>query len=167
MKPGSSCARTSLLGAFKADLAVRSRFSAECQHRSRLDPATTQAGAYWRRHTCFIAGMVTRTTVTDIAPELSVSSANVYRFFRSKRAIDELVAKNVFNEMVAAIIEADEPGSATQQLRALLLAIGSSFALQTSHEAALAETSSQTQYARAGRQPAITLTASFGGRSKP
>ncbi len=35
-----------------------------------------------------------------------MSPANVYRFFRSKRAIDEAVAKNVFNEMLAEIIEA-------------------------------------------------------------
>ncbi len=88
-----------------------------------------------------------KTTVTDIARELSMSPANVYRFFRSKRAIDEAVAKNVFNEMLAAIIEASRsPGSATQRLRDVLSAIGSGSELQTTHEPHL-RGSSQTQYA--------------------
>ncbi len=76
----------------------------------------------------------------DIARELSMSPANVYRFFSSKRAIEEAVAKNVLNEMLAAIIEAARsPGSATQRLRAVLLIIGSGSALQMTHEPHLRE----------------------------
>jgi AcrR family transcriptional regulator len=79
-----------------------------------------------------------KTTVTDIARKLSMSPANVYRFFRSKKAIDEAVAKNVFSEMLAAIIEAARgPRPATQRLRAVLLAIGSASALQSTHESHL------------------------------
>lgn len=44
-----------------------------------------------------------KTTVTDIARELSMSPANVYRFFRSKKAIDAAVARNVFDEMLAVV----------------------------------------------------------------
>jgi AcrR family transcriptional regulator len=76
-----------------------------------------------------------KTTVTDIARELSMSSANIYRFFRSKKAIDETVVKSLFNEILAAIIEAARSrGSATDRLRAVLLAIGSGSAVQTTHE---------------------------------
>ena len=76
-----------------------------------------------------------KTTVADIARELSMSPANIYRFFRSKKAIEEAVVKNLFNEILAAIIKAARSqGSATQRLRAALLTIGSGHAFQSKNE---------------------------------
>jgi AcrR family transcriptional regulator len=46
-----------------------------------------------------------KTTVVDIARESSMSPANIYRFFHSKKTIEGAVAKNLFNEILAAIIE--------------------------------------------------------------
>ena len=62
-----------------------------------------------------------KTTVADIAKELRMSPANVYRFFDSKKAINEGVARALMGEVedaVGAIVA--KPGSAAQRLRALL-----------------------------------------------
>jgi len=42
-----------------------------------------------------------KTTVSDIARRMSMSSANVYRFFGSKRAIEEAVAARLFGEVLS------------------------------------------------------------------
>ncbi len=44
-----------------------------------------------------------KTTVADIAKELKMSPANVYRFFESKKAINEAVAERLMREVEAAI----------------------------------------------------------------
>ena len=65
-----------------------------------------------------------KTMVADIAGILRMSPANVYRFFRSKRAIYEAVAARLMEEvetMAAAI--ASEDGEAVDRLRRLLAAI--------------------------------------------
>src|SRR6516165_100305 len=62
-----------------------------------------------------------KTTVADIAKELRMSSANVYRFFDSKKAINEGVARALMGEVedaLAAIVA--RPGSAAERLRELL-----------------------------------------------
>jgi AcrR family transcriptional regulator len=62
-----------------------------------------------------------KTTVADIARELGMSPANVYRFFPSKSAINEAIAARLL-EGVAADLEAIAagPGRAADRLREML-----------------------------------------------
>jgi AcrR family transcriptional regulator len=65
-----------------------------------------------------------KTTVADIAKELRMSPANVYRFFDSKKAIHEGVARGLMGEVEAAaqaIVAA--PGPATVRMRELLTTV--------------------------------------------
>ncbi|MFC7399102.1 TetR/AcrR family transcriptional regulator [Chelatococcus sp. GCM10030263] len=70
-----------------------------------------------------------KTTVADIAKALAMSPANVYRFFSSKKAINEAVAERCVAEIDAALaaIAAGE-GSATQRMRDLLATMHSTVA---------------------------------------
>jgi AcrR family transcriptional regulator len=60
-----------------------------------------------------------KTTVADIAAELGMSSANIYRFFASKAAITEAVLQKVTGEVidVARAVAADPALSAEERLR--------------------------------------------------
>src|SRR5215218_11146590 len=65
-----------------------------------------------------------KTTVADIAKVLRMSPANVYRFFDSKKSINEAVAERVtaaVRARMAAIARADRP--AGERLRDLLRAM--------------------------------------------
>jgi AcrR family transcriptional regulator len=63
-----------------------------------------------------------KTTVADIARELRMSPANVYRFFGSKAEIHVAVAGHLMSEVEAAATKiALGPGSASERLRALVL----------------------------------------------
>lgn len=65
-----------------------------------------------------------KTTVGDIARELRMSPANVYRFFGSKSEIHVAVARHLMSEVEAAGEKiALGPGSAPERLRALFLCI--------------------------------------------
>src|ERR1700757_3042276 len=65
-----------------------------------------------------------KTTVGDIAKELHMSPANVYRFFESKKAIHEGVARALMGEVeVMARSIVVKPGPATPRLRELLTTI--------------------------------------------
>ena len=65
-----------------------------------------------------------KTTVGDIAKELHMSPANVYRFFDSKKAIHEGVARVLMGEVEqAAQVIVRKPGAATPRLRELLTTI--------------------------------------------
>jgi len=65
-----------------------------------------------------------KTTVADIAKELRMSPANVYRFFDSKKAIHEGVARGLMGEVEdAAKAIVDRPGPATERLRELVTTI--------------------------------------------
>jgi len=65
-----------------------------------------------------------KTMVADIAGILRMSPANVYRFFRSKRAIYETVAARLMEEVeTTAAAIASEDGEAVDRLRRLLAAI--------------------------------------------
>src|ERR1700744_3238047 len=65
-----------------------------------------------------------KTTVADIAKELRMSPANVYRFFDSKKAIHEGVARVMMGGVEdAAKAIADKGGSAVERLRELLITI--------------------------------------------
>ena len=62
-----------------------------------------------------------KTTVGDIAKVLRMSPANVYRFFDSKKAIHEGVARELMSEVeVEAQRIADSPGPAAPRLRELM-----------------------------------------------
>ncbi len=65
-----------------------------------------------------------KTTVADIAKVLRMSPANVYRFFDSKKAIHQAVARLLMGEVEeAAQAIAARPGPAVDRLRELLTTI--------------------------------------------
>src|SRR3954452_1363540 len=65
-----------------------------------------------------------KTTVADIAKVLRMSPANVYRFFDSKKAIHEGVARGLMGEVEAAAQTiATRPGPAARRLRELIITI--------------------------------------------
>lgn len=65
-----------------------------------------------------------KTTVADIARALKMSPANVYRFFDSKKAINEAVAARLMGEVEAALAAiAGRPGPASERLRAMIVAL--------------------------------------------
>jgi AcrR family transcriptional regulator len=65
-----------------------------------------------------------KTTVADIAKELRMSPANVYRFFDSKKAIHEGVARTLMGGVEdAAEMIANRRGTASVKLRELMSAI--------------------------------------------
>jgi AcrR family transcriptional regulator len=62
-----------------------------------------------------------KTTVADIAKALHMSSANVYRFFESKKSINAGVARRLMGEVEhASRVIATRPRGATARLRELL-----------------------------------------------
>ena len=62
-----------------------------------------------------------KTTVADIAKALRMSPANVYRFFESKKAINEAVAEHLMSQAEAAISEiADRDMPAAARLSAMI-----------------------------------------------
>ena len=70
-----------------------------------------------------------KTTVADIAKELRMSPANVYRFFDSKQSIHERVARGLMGgveeaaQAIAAQTIATGPGPAADRLRELMTSI--------------------------------------------
>lgn len=62
-----------------------------------------------------------KTTVADIARELRMSPANVYRFFGSKAEINGAVANHLLGGVVSAMIGiVESPGAAADRLRRLI-----------------------------------------------
>src|SRR4051794_34057837 len=62
-----------------------------------------------------------KTTVADIAKELRMSPANVYRFFDSKKSIHESVARSLMGEVEAEARRiVAQPGPAKPKMRELL-----------------------------------------------
>jgi AcrR family transcriptional regulator len=62
-----------------------------------------------------------KTTVIDIAQEISMSPANCYRFFPSKQAIKEAVVGRLLEPVIVAAVDAARSdGSATVRLQAVL-----------------------------------------------
>jgi AcrR family transcriptional regulator len=65
-----------------------------------------------------------KTTVADIARELAMSPANVYRFFRSKDEINDAVGHRLLDDVIAAVATiAAREASASERLRAVLTAL--------------------------------------------
>jgi AcrR family transcriptional regulator len=91
---------------------------------SRASPSDTRARIIEAARQLFRRIGHKKTTVADIAREMSMSPANVYRFFPSKQAIEETVAGELFDQvMVAAFNAAHGEGSAIERLRAVLQAV--------------------------------------------
>jgi AcrR family transcriptional regulator len=65
-----------------------------------------------------------KTSIADIARELRMSSANIYRFFASKAAINEAVARRLLSEVEVVVEElAKRSAPAGARLRASIAAI--------------------------------------------
>ena len=65
-----------------------------------------------------------RTTMADVAEKLGMSSANVYRFFPSKQALNEAVCESLLGELLkAARSELEAPGTASQRIAGMMLTI--------------------------------------------
>ena len=65
-----------------------------------------------------------RTTMADVAEKLGMSSANVYRFFPSKQALNEAVCESLLGELLkAARSELEAPGMASQRIARMMLTI--------------------------------------------
>ena len=65
-----------------------------------------------------------KTAVADIAKELGMSSANIYKFFPSKHAIVESSAERNLGTLIAAVkAVTDGPGSALERMEGTLLTI--------------------------------------------
>lgn len=60
-----------------------------------------------------------KTTIADIAGDLKISTAYVYKFFESKLAINEAVAVDVLTRVGASLHMAAQEGTATERLRAV------------------------------------------------
>jgi AcrR family transcriptional regulator len=92
--------------------------------RARLTPEETSDRILSVAEEHFRRVGYAKTAVADIAAELGMSSANVYRFFPSKSAINEAICSRILADchaMMSAI--ADGPGSAGERLEKLLLAM--------------------------------------------
>ena len=64
-----------------------------------------------------------KTTVADIAAALGMSSANVYRFFPSKSAINNAICDRMLAQLLAAMQKAAvQPGTAAVRLEAVIMA---------------------------------------------
>jgi AcrR family transcriptional regulator len=65
-----------------------------------------------------------KTTVADIARELRMSPANIYRFFSSKAEINEAVGRRLLSEVEAVVDDVVKTsGQASEKLRACITAI--------------------------------------------
>lgn len=65
-----------------------------------------------------------KTAVADIARELGMSPANIYRFFPSKSAINEAICARLLSNIASRVEEiAAGPGSAEARLRQLMQAL--------------------------------------------
>ena len=81
-----------------------------------------------------------RATIADVAAQLGMSSANIYRFFASKQALTDAVCANQLAALIgAAHAAAKRPGAAGERIRATILALRGGMIEQMLHEARLQE----------------------------
>lgn len=92
--------------------------------RTRTDPEETRARILEVAEEFFRRIGYQKTSVADIATELGMSPANIYRFFPSKGAINECICGRVVEEVAEiAFSIARAPGPASEKLVRLLTAI--------------------------------------------
>ena len=90
----------------------------------KTKPDDTRARIVETAETLFRRMGFAKTAVADIAAELSMSPANVYRFFSSKHAIVEAICQRCLAELEEkAWAVARSPGSASQRLEQLVVVI--------------------------------------------
>lgn len=81
-----------------------------------------------------------KTTVADIAGSLSMSAANVYRFFPSKSAINDALCRRMLAQLhVLAESVAASPGKVSRRLEELIVAVHSHNKARLTHEQAVHE----------------------------
>jgi len=94
--------------------------------RARLSPDETRQRIMVVAEEHFRRVGYAKTAVADIAAELGMSPANVYRFFESKDAIRDAICHRLLEQehtMVEKIIAS--PGTAAERLERIILAINS------------------------------------------
>lgn len=92
--------------------------------KSLLSPDETRARILEVAEEHFRRVGYAKTAVADIAAELGMSPANVYRFFASKSAINEAIARRLLDEMHAIITRiADRRSAASERLADIAMAI--------------------------------------------
>jgi len=92
--------------------------------RQRIDPEETRARIIEVAEEQFRRVGYTKTTVADIAAALGMSPANVYRFFSSKAAINEVICERMIREMEErawAVVRSR--GSAAERLERLIVEV--------------------------------------------
>ena len=68
-----------------------------------------------------------KTTVSDLARDIGVSKAYIYKFFDSKQGIGQAICASLLDQILAEVKKAvDDGGSATQKLRSLVETMTSS-----------------------------------------
>lgn len=81
-----------------------------------------------------------KTTVADIARQLSMSPANVYRFFASKQAIEGAVVGALLDEVIVAALDSAKcDGPATERLKAVLRTVERIHAARCANDSRLYE----------------------------
>ena len=92
--------------------------------RRRTDPAEERARILEVAEEHFRRAGYRKTSVTDIAVELGMGPANIYRFFPSKDAIKEAVCMRVMDQVVdIAVAAARTRAPALEKLNRLVTAI--------------------------------------------
>lgn len=91
----------------------------------RADGAETRRDIVATAHRLFTTIGYRKTTVADIAAELAMSPANIYRFFDSKKSINEAVAERLLGEIADELeaIASSGKGSAADRLGAVMRAL--------------------------------------------
>ena len=92
--------------------------------QTKIKPDDTRARITEAAEMLFRRMGFAKTAVADIAKELGMSSANIYRFFPSKHAIVEAICQRSLGELEEkAWAVARSPGPASQRLEKLVLTI--------------------------------------------
>jgi AcrR family transcriptional regulator len=98
--------------------------NAQTQVQVRAKPDDTRARIIETADALFRRLGYAKTAVADIAAELGMSPANVYRFFSSKNAIVEAICQRCLNELDSrAWGIARSPGTASERITRLFLEI--------------------------------------------
>jgi AcrR family transcriptional regulator len=103
--------------------------------RGRLSPDETRQRIIDAAEEHFRRVGYAKTAVADIAEALGMSSANIYRFFPSKAAINEAICQRLMDQC-HVLIESHlaAPGSASERLRAIALAMHRNNKAMLTHE---------------------------------
>jgi AcrR family transcriptional regulator len=76
-----------------------------------------------------------KTTIADIAAALSMSSANIYRFFASKDALTEAICRSLLGGLLETVrAAAAAPGLAAERIAAVLMILHRNHRDQMTHE---------------------------------